>query len=103
MRQEMQISLYKDELFHRNEREWNNCVGHKFVIAIIVFLGWCLEVVIHARFLNPCYDFKCLQSRLGTELKIIHLEILTINLHKAWFDSPAILSFIDLLKDQSDI
>ena len=28
----------------------------------------------------------------------MHLEILTTNLHKAWFDSPADLSFIDLPK-----
>ena len=33
----------------------------------------------------------------------MHLEILTFNLHKAWFDSPVVLSFMDLSKDQSEI
>lgn len=48
--------------------------------------------------------FKCFKNKIfRAEDNIMHVKVLVINLHKAWFDSPVVLSLVDLSKDHSEI
>lgn len=69
-------------------------MGHKFVSVFFFFKDVAWRRCPRAIF-NSCYDFQN-TSGAGSErrLKLCILEIFIINLHKARFDSPAILPLI---------